>query len=254
MKIKTLLVCIGNGGVFYHGLSQMMNFMQKREEIGVLLVDDDETEDRNKTRQWGIAGAYKTDLAGHALVTLTHNHCVEGFNKRIGDDFTLRDCVVEGSKRLGKSNEMKVEKIMVIHSPDNHLCRVRVHKQCSDLVTMLKKPVMEITGGNTLTDGYAYGCLHTVEGMRGNYLGRHVDIQESANKELHREENPVACGSLGGSAEDEEEDKQSVNSNALTAFCIWSMAENMFSFGYSGEHKWKVQDDKSIKIWRKEVL
>jgi len=248
-KLKTLLVYVGTGGVFYHGLTMMSGFMARRSGLGVILLDDDVIEEKNKMRQWANGvGKPKADIAELTVRALNQDARVLGLNEKIKDSTELFKHVLESCKYFAEHEDTEnvVEKIFVLHSPDNHLCRTVVHSGCSALSTKLKSPVVEVTGGNTLTDGYGYSCIHQHTEIQGNFMKRHPDILHSAEKEIKRLESPLPCGSLGEGLE------QNGFGNLLTASCMWNLAEEAVE-GKTGEKCWRIQEDGRIEMWTKEV-
>lgn len=250
-KLKNLVVCVGTGGVFYHGLTLMTGFLAKRDDVGVILIDDDVIEEKNSIRQWANGvGEPKTTIAELTIRALTGNNKVLGIREKLEDSGELLKYTLQGAKHFADFEETEnvVQKVFVLHSPDNHLCRMIVHSGCSTLQSVLKVPIIEITGGNTLTDGYGYSCIHTAEGIQGDYMKRHSDILHTAEKELKRLENPLPCGSLGEGLE------QSNHGNLWTASCMWKLAEEAARDGFTGEECWRFIGDKDrIEMWSKEV-
>jgi hypothetical protein len=249
-KITTLVVCVGTGGVFYHGLSMMSNFIQSRGNAAVLLLDDDKVEDKNRYRQWGFGvGESKVSVAEKILSPLTGGCLIGTAESRIEDAESLQKAVLRFAEEVNSTDEfiMTVDKTYVLHSPDNHLCRVLTHEGCKSLAVLAKKPVIEITGGNTVENGYAYGCRHEDSKCIGDFLTRHPDIVESSKAELLEIESPQPCGSLGESVE------QTSHSNSLTANCMWSLAERMSRSNHTGEVIWSTDEDNRVWIHQKEV-
>ena len=60
--MKTLLVCVGTGGIFYHGLSRMATFCHRRGDTDVLLIDPDKVEERLKF--WRDLNTYSVSVGG----------------------------------------------------------------------------------------------------------------------------------------------------------------------------------------------
>ena len=249
-EISTLVCGVGVGGVFYHGLSMMSNFIQKREDVGLLLLDHDVVEEKNRLRQWGFGvGESKVSVAEKILSPLTSGCLIGTVVGKIETVKTLQEEVLKFAQRVQETGEyeMKVQRIFVIHAPDNHLCRMLVHEGCGSLQRLVKKPVIEITGGNTVRDGYAYGCRHEDSGCLGDFLKRHPDIKISAENEIKKIESPMPCGGL------EETVEQTSHSNSLTANCIWSLAEKMSRSDFVGEIIWSTDEDNRVWIQEKEV-
>lgn len=251
-EIKTLVVCIGTGGVFYHGLTMMSNFLARRESPAIVLIDGDVVEEKNRLRQWGFGiGEPKVSNAEKVLSCLTSGLPIVCLQSEIEKDQCLSSDVLQACGLFNEIDdcECNIERLFVIHAPDNHLCRVRVHNGCTELQKLVSKPVIEITGGNTLVNGYAFGCEHGENAsIKGDYMLRHPDIVSTAEAELYRLENPLSCGSLASSAGGE----QSVGSNSLTAYCVWSLAEKMVG-GFVGESMWALDEEDRVNMWSKEV-
>lgn len=256
----TLLVCVGCGGVFYHGLSRMVTWCQRRDKTEVVLVDPDKIEKHNRTRQWGDwPGAEKVFHAKRVLGEL-------------GVAAMMVPAEIKGPKELGQAIEIfdllkrgGLKRIVVISTPDNHKCRVDVHEGCKLLASETGLEVMEITAGNDLKGGYAYGCVHYVE--KGNAQDRHPhlvpdspdvlkcvgdwakvhpDILKEAELEKWQLAHPESCQDLDG-------DEQTMTTNQLTALCVWDLAEMMVVDGKVGEVLWSNGGDGSgqrgFRIW-----
>lgn len=251
---KTLLICVGVGGVFYHGLTRLTTFVNRRglDDIDVLLVDPDVVDETNGGRQWATK-------IGEAKV-LRASGVLWGYGiEAMGAEWTWQEHYpMESMQKCLKL----YAKVIVIHTPDNHECRVQVHEDCKDICRSHCIPVMEITGGNTAMDGYAYGTLWLYTGGKeevtpyGDWTKRHPDILDSAEAEIARREDPHACAGMGT-------EEQTVHSNHLTAHCIWSLAEVMWSQRVVGEYKWmtipadkwdrsgEVRNPQYDRIWSK---
>lgn len=259
-KSWTLLVCVGCGGVFYHGLSRMATWCHRRGGVKVLLIDPDKIEERNAARQWGTGiGAYKVVIATVVLYDLGVTNTSYYTTKIISS----ADLLTMVGKNTGDCN-----RILVINGPDNHKGRIDIHEGCRLLAGKTGVEVMEITSGNTLERGYAYGCVHvpvrslpmtpnvkdSAEGpvqiapgivkigkeiyetktiCIGGWMKTHPDIAEEAKKERAGEAQAESCGALkspvGG--------HQSITGNMLTALCEWDLAEKMMG-GVVGEILW----------------
>ncbi len=251
-KIRNLVVCVGTGGVFYHGLSLMSNFLQQVGDAGVVLIDPDVVEEKNAVRQWGFGvGDPKVSCASFILSALGDFE-TRTYKEPIVEAEDLMTMVIKACLSFeGAGIEMATEKIIVIHAPDNHMCRMVVHEGCQVLQKSAKRPIIEITGGNTLVDGYAYGCRHEEDGkVVGDFLKRHSDIAVSAERERKLLEDPQSCGSMKSGSVVE----QSSFSNVQTAYAVWSLLAEMFGCEYSGEVVWTTDKDGRIWIQRKEVL
>ena len=249
-KLKTLVVYVGTGGVFYHGLTLMSGFLMRREDVGVILLDDDVIEEKNKFRQWAVGvDKAKSEIAELTIRSMTGLKHVLGLQEKITDSKDLLKYVLESAKYFTEKEETEnvVERIFVLHSPDNHLCRTIVHSGCSMLASKIKVPVIEITGGNTLTDGYGYSCIHEGDECRGNYMKRHADILHTAEQEIKRLESPLPCGSLGEGL------AQSGIGNLRTAGCMWQLAEFAAVDTFTGEYIWQIMDAGKEQSWVKDV-
>lgn len=163
-RTKTLLVCVGCGGIFYHGLSRMATWCHRRGDTWVILVDPDKVEEKNVTRQWGadlpglqIVGEYKVKVAQQVLLKLG---ITSGAFKRAVIDGDLYSLHPHGGDK--RPHYERYTRIMVLSTPDNHRCRVDVHEGCMRLALETGLEVLEITAGNTAGNGYAYGCVHRV--------------------------------------------------------------------------------------------
>ncbi len=253
--MKTLLVCVGTGGIFYHGLSRMATFCHRRGDTEVVLIDPDKVEEKNAARQWGTGiGQPKVRVAGMALFALGIKDVI-GLPHIASMETAKRwvDVVKEYCGRdKGFDNKPKevVGRIIVISTPDNHLCRVNVHEGCRELASITHPgvEVIEITAGNSLERGYAYGCVHhrqnsmsqknvgrVITVCEGDWNVRHPDIAREAEKERQELAHPQPCGGLESPVGEVE---QSMTSNQLTALCVWDLAEMMVVEGMVGEVQW----------------
>jgi len=244
---KTVIVCVGVGGVFYHGIPAMTTFCQRRDKARVVLVDDDVVESKNRTRQWGFGeGEKKVQVAARTLRSL--------LGVLQGGIVGPMECMpIEGRVREGIDLSMlinvqllhqEVKQVLVIASPDNHMARMAVHKGCSIVALQhLGIPIYEIVAGNDLGGGYAFGCVYKTRELKfdgetydiceGDWTQRHYDIVEEAEKEKARLAAPQSCGAL-----QEEVVGQTAMTNGLTAQCIWMMAEALVTGNCVGEVYW----------------
>lgn len=267
----TLLVAVGCGGIFYHGLSRMVVWANRRGWTETTLIDPDKIEEKNASRQWGtdlpglkIVGTFKVRVAQKAMIELgmTCSAYEHGIDKPEGMLYVMN---TSGDY---KRHYERFERIVVVATPDNHLCRVHVHEGCRLLAMSTGVPVYEVTAGNQLDSGYAYGCLHQWELNKyecpagitgfpkcvGDWTVRHPDILEEAEKERQRLAEPEACSDMEETAEE-----QTAKSNQLTAGCIWDLAEMMVRENKVGEVQWAVVSDTNgrgqkngkryIKVW-----
>ena len=244
--MKTLLICVGTGGVFYHGLTRMVNWCHRRGDVKVVLIDPDTVEARNGMRQWSTGvGKAKVSVAGQILwalgipATKTELH-IKG---------------VKGPEDLAKIVSTRIlnkaERIMVISAPDGHECRMDVHRGAELLAGKAGKDVMEITAGNSEDNGYAYGCIHTHRKGKyrciGDFLNRHPDIAEEAELERQAKTQRMPCGMLGSPVGMVE---QSTGGNHLTAFCVWDLAERIVGDEKPGEVLWMNMGINTMNILR----
>jgi len=261
----TLLICVGCGGIFYHGLTRMSVWVQKRDGAKVLLIDPDKIEAKNRTRQWGSGiGHYKVCVAREALVLGLglDEKKIYTYQGRAIPTLFHPDILEESSD--GELLE-DIGRVVVVATPDNHLCRKEVHEGCVTLAMKSGLPVYEITAGNDMEGGYAYGCVHHREETKvasdgkgtsrtvvvkcdGDWVLRHPDIIKEAELEAQRLAEPMPCGEM------EEEVLQSAVTNSMTAGCVWDLAEMMMSGGMVGEALWNLCTDgenRYRKIWGK---
>ncbi len=249
--IDTILLCVGVGGVFYHGLSRMATWCHRRGNVGVVLVDPDKIIARNAARQWGVGvGADKVGIAGMVMNVLGVEVTVQGLVPRaMKEPEDIMD-MIPGRIEYYKT----IKRIVVMSTPDNHMARVVVHEGCGLVAQQTGLPVYEVTAGCAADHGYAYGCIHRkdipTQKMKrtipmpgvvceGDYLRRHPDIKTEADAEREALANPQPCGA--GPAE---EDEQTLVSNYLSAGCAWDMAEMMVVEGITGEIQWANIEDK----------
>ncbi len=216
--MKTLLVCVGTGGIFYHGLSRMATFCHRRGDTEVILIDPNKIEEKNAARQWGTGiGEYKVHIARQVLISLglTRN---QALTSKIYDERTLVSAV--------GTSILSIKQIIVVCT-SNHLCRVNVHEGCKELASATHPgvEVIEIIAGNSLERGYAYGCVHHRQNfMSQKNVGRVRTVCTGDWYERH----PAILDKAG----------QSMTSNQLTALCVWDLAEIMIVEGVVGEILW----------------
>lgn len=222
---------VGCGGGFYHGITQMACWLNRRgKTVGLIhLYDPDAVEERNGLRQWGTdSGESKVVVACRAL-----------------DELAVQQPIMTHSIAVPPMSFDKDMQQVVILLPDNHLTRVRVfgelraHQEGTDW----KLPAVCITAGNTEVDGYAYSSMFKDETIWCNWLLRHHDIREEALKEATaealQEQNPTGCANTPGP------DEQTVLGNVLTAACIWQIVEMAVGSDEIGEMRWSK--DKEVE-------
>lgn len=238
MSHKNLVVFVGCGGVFYHGLSRAKNWLSRREDVEILCIDPDQTEERNKLRQWPWLGLPRTKALIASYEFLNDSFATTSLVTRITTPQELQQATQEAVQST-------TERIWVIHAPDNHSCRVVCHEGCGLLSSL---PVYEITAGNSPNDGYAYGCIHQVNTTTryveclSNYMPRHKDILAEAQREAKQLAHPEPCGSQGEAPE------QTCESNMLTACCLWNLADKMAEGTAGGEFVWVRNPDNRIVL------
>ena len=227
MEGKSLLVCIGIGGVFYHSLSRLPAFVHRRGEMDIMLIDPDVVEKKNALRQWGgiSVGHDKVEAAHTILSYLTHCHLIHTVKAKVEHAGDITGFVVD--------TKTEYERFVVIHAPDNHMCRMTTHRGCAIIHKITGKKVIEITGGNTIDNGYAYSCLHDHGGITADWTIRHDDIPQEALAEIEQIAHPAPCGNMGTV-------QQSISSNHLTAYCIWELAEKSIVENVFGEMYWST--------------
>jgi hypothetical protein len=232
--MKMTIGCIGVGGVFYHGLVRMATYCNKRGEgTKVVLVDPDVIEGKNAVRQWGIGiGEAKVTVAAKALDTLTGAIVYPHVGKV--DEHTNLLAYMYAERTDG------ADTILVVSLPDNHRTRVRAHKECDMLSQMTGKPVMEVTAGNEVDNGYAYGCVHLPKKCMGRWIKGHRDILEEAKREEMELARPMPCGNLPRPFGVE----QTGEGNFFTAGCVWDLVEWMTASRGFGEYLWSVVEGK----------
>jgi len=249
---RTLLVCVGVGGVFYHGIPRLAVWCQRRGEVDVLLIDHDKIEEKNRLRQWGNVGQYKVQVAEQVLKTL-------GISSRwVLNKYTDMLPLIICKNQYTDCTKVYT-RVVVIAAPDNHMCRMEVHEGCKALALETGLEVHEITAGNDMEGGYAYGCVWKgvppgpggiVKDMcEGDWTARHYDIVRGAIAEQKQLEHPEACGSM-----QENRVGQTMLTNQLTALCIWDLAEMMAAEDKVGEVCWRnvVEENgttRYTKVW-----
>jgi len=227
-KKDVLILCVGCGGVFYHGLSMMPNFLWKRGGMDVVLVDPDVVEERNADRQWCTPGMLKVSVARRALIELgVSRRAITRYKTLFHEDH------LEIRRRLfGR------EKVVMVGTPDNHVARMDMWSMA---VSLAKRgtEVVCVTGGNDAESGYAYGAWMKGEEIRGNWWERHADIGVEAQAERDRLAHPEGCGNL-------ERLPQSEGGNLLTAYCVWRTVEMVWDSDVGIEMRWDSVGGKGI--------
>ncbi len=227
--MKTVLVCVGCGGVFYHGMSQISPLVAREGIEKVVLVDPDTVEEKNAGRQWGSVGMLKVNTAILALM----NMGVEvKILQAIGEKFTSK--VMDGMD--------KFDRVVLVATPDNHRCRMEVLNAGMVLVDLLEVEVVVVIGGNGVDGGYAYGMWMKGEEVMGNWDKRHPDIREEAEKEALALANPEGCGNL------DESEEQSVGGNHMTGYCVWRTVEVVMGHKQGYEMLWTADGGRGVNI------
>ena len=255
MARKTVIVYVGCGGVFWHGLTRMVQFLERRGayESVVILVDDDDVEESNLARQYSgrMVGRLKVGAAADVLATmsLAEVHPIKMRVEKKNDLELVVDQVLQKDEDPGR--------LVVVHAPDNHLCRKVVHDGCKKLALRWDGvEVIEVVGGNDEDTGYGYVCRMIADEDRileldGDYEIRHPEIAEEAKLERKALADPESCNRMAP--------EQSVESNGLTAWCMWTAAEAAAVAKMVGEVYWYVDstyaehgvDDGVIKVVKK---
>ena len=252
--VENFVLFVGCGGVFFHGISMFSPWYHRRNKTVVVCIDDDKTEEGNALRQWPQIGKHKVSLATDRLSNM--KILVHGLALRVEKAEQLAIVV----RTLKDSQQYVVKNYWIIHSPDNHLCRMICHEGCGILAKEnVGSVVYEITAGNDMEGGYAYGCKwlwreRKYEGevfdvCERDYLPRHKDIAVSAKREQELIEHPMSCGGT----DSEMSEEQGVFSNGLTACCLWQLAEDMAQGEKTKEVVWHFDSSKGIWLLRKVV-
>ena len=232
-----VLLCVGCGGVFYHGLTQLSTFVARRPDMRIVLMDGDRIEARNSERQWTYGvGDFKAMAARTVLSYMEVGGMVVG----IPAMFIEGDVALAANLVVGEDEVLR--RLVVVGAPDNHLCRKLIYEECRELAN--KKPEIEITAvvaGNSVTDGYAYGAVFQGETVKNDWMLRHPDIGEEAREEEEQLAHPEGCGSLPETPE------QSSGGNHMTAYLMWKTAENCLK-GTPTDMFWVLQEDGSVRI------
>jgi len=245
-----LLIVVGCGGVFYQGIERMATWIHRRGDVDTALIDPDVVEQRNGNRQWinRNPDEAKVMRAIDILRELGVHQGLKGFVER-----ATSKMIVKGGKP-----GIQYRNVVMITMPDNHGTRVDIHKACMEIRYVVPGGrVMSITGGNTLEDGYAYGCMIMNKSKTGDWMARHPDIEEEAEKEEKGETHAEGCGMV------EDGEDQSPMGNQLTAMCVWELAERMYRENVAGEIVWSrnkengnvvIRDRWVEKVERQEVV
>lgn len=277
VRDTTVVVAVGCGGIFYHGLSRMATFCNRRLKVRVVLIDPDKVEKKNGARQWGGGvGQPKVAIASSLLGQLGDR--INSITARMAPIDDPKDLVTmagydkefEEYRRdmvkgyVGPYWE-RVVRVVVVSAPDNHLCRVNVHRGCGLLASETGVEVLDITAGNGPDYGYAYGCAHRPgvvvtrralmtdpdalpNGKKevrcnGDWTKSHPDIVSEARDEARRLAHPASCGAM-----EEVVPGQTMTTNMLTALCIWDLAEIMVSTEEPvGEVYWTREKDPRVE-------
>ncbi len=249
--IENLVVFVGCGGIFYHGISQFSPWYHRRAKTVVLCIDHDKTEEHNQLRQWPQPNKHKASLASEALNELRI------ISYPLVTKIETPKDLLKIIETLREVKDYIPKNYWIIHTPDNHLCRYICHLVSGVLAQKTKQPVYELTAGNDLEGGYAYGCTWLYSKLRleniefgkckNDYFVKHTDILSSAKNEQQLIEEPLSCGQ----ADNEMSEEQSVFSNSLTASCLWSLAEDMAQGEDTKEVIWTFNNEKEHWLLRK---
>jgi hypothetical protein len=238
--VDNVVIVIGTGGLFYHSVGLLSNFAHQRGDTPFLLLDHDLIEHRNRFRQWaGNEKQPKVELAGIALTALQQLKTFSVVQKLVKP----KD-LWEGKIQQGFWNSFKPKNIWLFSFPDNHIARQASHLSAIELHKKFEVPVHEITAGNTNDDGYAYGTMHLDGKIENDWTVRHGDIIREAELEKKNVAQPMPCMKMG---------EQSSFSNALTAYCIWMLAEYMVRREPVSEVLWNREETGNVVIRERKV-
>jgi hypothetical protein len=231
------LLCIGTGGVFFHAQSQLIGWCLRRGDVNVICVDPDVVEKKNIVRQWPQVGKAKALLA--AKVFKESGVTADALQVAVQKPTDLVDMVVKAMKRKRHAKKA-LESIIVVHTPDMHMVRVLCHNALPLLYKKFKVKCMDVTAGNTLTDGYGFSSVFEKEWV-GDWMLRHPDILETAQNEIKELEAALGCGALA------ENDKveQTAMTNMLTAHCLSEALEEVWH-NKPCEKKWSNKGKETL--------
>lgn len=261
MIYKHVMIVIGCGGGFFHGLSLMRNWLAKRDDaVRVVLVDADMVEPRNRFRQWATPGVAKTTCAKLALASLGFPADQILEVKEMLDDAMCNgtDGRLGGSSleptRLGMVDCRDVERWWVVGMPDNHQARVLTMHYAKMLHKLGKRDVTVCTSGNAGTDGFAYlGRMVPGQPMLNDWLIFHPDIVEEAEREIRDEaqfQQELAEGIGCGTRPDTGGITQTAMSNFMSSACRWQALERAAQEVGGWDYQWAEEDGK-IQMWSK---
>ena len=236
-----IVMVVGCGGVFFHGLTQLSTWARRRDKCHFVLIDFDKVEERNGMRQWGWHVGMNKAVLGAKVLSEVFGLLVSPVDARLSDEKDVY-------KLYKGFNKLRGARFWVMSSPDNHRARVLAHGASRYLSQMIKSPVVDITAGNDEMGGYAYGSLWLDGVAEPDWLVRRADIAEEAEREVQELAHPLSCGSLPV------EPEQTVQGNVLTANCMWGLAESMARGGDVIETSWKKTGAGIVLAERKQVI
>jgi hypothetical protein len=251
-KESNLVVVVGCGGVLYHGLPGLANFLSTTPNPKVWFFDGDVVEEKNIQRQWTEVGVEKAYLAS-AFINL---------------QTTLRgENICATNQHFTKDNMMPVlevalgyTSVWVVALPDNFQARILAHDFAVLVAKTSNAIVYCMTAGNTPENGYAYvsrmvrmkrkgvkknSAADTSIQVVGDWTTMHPEIVEGAFEEASGIQQPMACGDMGTV-------EQTVLSNTLTATCLWECARIARDLMYTGEVLWSMDEEGDINMFKRE--
>jgi len=223
----TFLAVVGCGGIAFHGIPGLVNWLERRGpgRTRVLLFDPDRIERDNRTRQWAyhLLGAAKVEAMTSALTELI------GADLHIDAqaEMATRNSIVEAVAKAVIQSERKsqdIRGVVIASMPDNHTARIEADEAARQLVRDLEVKVLSLTAGNNLTRGYACGSWYRPDQELYGWPELHPDIREEAEREREGSRGRQSCGGL----EQRDSLEQSAGANAKTAALLWDLASKLW--------------------------
>jgi hypothetical protein len=242
------VLIVGAGGIGFYGTPVISNMVNRMGDgCWVKIVDPDVVTGGNVARQWGRVGEGKAGLMGMAISNVVRETGdwggIEWVQRPVGRSH-IRELV-------GSGNWHRV----VVCMPDNHLTRMRVHKEMWEGMDFYMSAGMEkddtgawgIYAGNDETSGWAYGCRYVGDRIEGDWVPYAQDVLEKAEEQGRRERGELGCGEV-----QEVVVGQTALSNMMTAAvigrCVGDMFNNRASMWY-----WITKGDGTLMVCKRAV-
>jgi len=223
---------VGAGGLLDHCLPSLCTVLNGYTPPGTKvrgdILDPDEVEPRNVTRQWGMVGASKAALASDLMFDYF----------LVGDRNMLGGRARASLKNMG-SWPRGTTMLVVLCLPDNHLTRMQVHKELERVGREGECGDGEVWGlyaGNGGRSGWCYVCQYLKGGIRWDWVSAHPDILPEMLAEIAPAAPPVE--GCGRAPEEVGMEGQTLRSNQLTGVLIVQGLMDLLVWHEGSERHW----------------